>query len=298
MNYQQIWKGGLLASGIFLSCLPTAQASNSWQWKSDIQGLSGNYSGSSTRSSIRGEGVMIRGDYLDEGGFSLGVNATQLTFKNGTVLNQKGVYGRIDKRFYFDALPGALSLRLDGHALSNNDKTGSTNTVNVIAPQVSFLNYGKNFYMDLGLAYSTYPRALKVLQLTPTVGLGFNQAADWLQLRGYWVKPSNAALAQNTTQTLGLESKWTHWLAPSTWLPRSMTVGTWLGQRIYAVDGDAAAVYNLADVQQGSLSLTGEWSILQGVSAVVSVGNERYRNQLIRENYNNQYVYLDVKGAW
>ncbi|MDQ6990688.1 MAG: hypothetical protein Q9M11_03050, partial [Mariprofundaceae bacterium] len=57
-------------------------------------------------------------------------------------------------------------------------------------PQLSFLNYRKSFYADLGYAYSSYPKGLSVSQLTPTVGLGFNQAADWLQMRVYWVKPS------------------------------------------------------------------------------------------------------------
>jgi len=298
MIYQQLMKITLGVSSLFLLLYNNAYATDTWQFQTHIQGSYGNYVGSSTRKNISSEGVLLHGNYLDDGGFSLGLSSTQLQFKGRTVLNQQGVYASVDKHVYMDALPGVLTLRLDGHHLSNNDATGNSNRVNVLAPQVSFLNYGKNFYADLGLAYSKYPKSLNVIQLTPTLGFGFNQAADWLQLRGYWVKPSNAALAQHISQTTALETTWKHWFEPSFWLPHSISMGALLGQRIYAVDNDAAAVYNLADVQQGSLSLSGEWEISQAMAVILAAGDERYRNKLLLENYDSRYIYLDVKGAW
>lgn len=281
-----------------LGMIPLAQASGDWKIQADAQGMYAQYSGSSTRKNISSEGVLLRADYLDSGGFTLGTTATQLQFK-ATTLTQQGVYASANKHLYLDALPGVLTLRMDGHYISNNDVTGSSNRVKVYAPQVSFLNYRKSFYADLGYAYSSYPKGLSVSQLTPTLGLGFNQAADWLQMRVYWVKPSNAAQAQNISSTTALESKWTHWFAPSNaWIPQKMDVGALFGQRIYAVDGDAAAVYNIADVQQGSISLASQWRISESAHLMLAAGNERYRNKFISETYDSRYIYLDVKGAW
>jgi len=273
--------------------------SGDWQVKADTQGSYGKYSGSIKRKSLVSAGAIISADYLEKGGFSLGGNYTKLTFNAGSTLNQQSVYGSIHYNVYLDALPGPLTLRLDGHGINNNDATGNTDNVKVIAPQLSFLNYSKTFYIDLGYARSSYKNNLTVDQWTPTLGMGFNDGADWLQLRGYFIKPSNKLRAQNVSRTSAADIKWTHWLAPDAWLGlEKVQLAGLFGDRIYAVDGDAAAVYNLADVQKGSLSLALQWKLSQSLHLMLAGGNERYLDKTINDSYNNRYAYIDLSTQW
>jgi len=270
-----------------------------WQVKSDVQGSYGKYSGSIKRKSLLSAGAIISADYLEKGGFSLGGNYTKLTFNAGSNLNQQSVYGSIHYNVYLDALPGPLTLRLDGHGINNNDTTGNTDNVKVIAPQISFLNYSKTFYIDLGYARSSYKNNLTVDQWTPTLGMGFNDGADWLQVRGYFIKPSNKLRAQNVSRTSAADVKLTHWLAPDAWLGlEKVQLAGLFGDRIYAVDGDAAAVYNLADVQKGSVSLALQWKLSQSLHLMLAAGNERYLDNTINDSYNNRYAYINLSTQW
>ncbi len=273
--------------------------SGDWQVKSDTQGSYGKYSGSIKRKSLVNVGVIISADYLEKGGFSLGGNYTKLTFNAGSTLNQQSIYGSLRYNIYLDAFPGPLTLRVDGHGINNNDATGNTDNVKVIAPQISFLNYSKTFYIDLGYARSSYKNNLKVDQWTPTLGVGFNEGADWLQVRGYFIKPSNKLRAQNVSRTAAVDVKWTHWLAPDAWLGlEQVQLAGLFGERIYAVDGDAAAVYNLADVQKGSLSFALQWKLSQSLHLMLVGGNERYLDKTINDSYNNRYAYIDFSTQW
>ncbi len=273
--------------------------SGDWQVKADTQGSYGKYSGSIKRKSLLSVGAIVSADYLEQGGFSLGGNYTKLTFNAGSTLNQQSVYGSIHYNVYLDALSGPLTLRVDGHGINNNDATGNTDNVNVIAPQISFLNYSKTFYIDLGYARSSYKNNLTVDQWTPTLGMGFNDGADWLQVRGYFIKPSNKLRAQNVSRTSAADVKWMHWLAPDAWLGlEKVQLAGLFGDRIYAVDGDAAAVYNLADVQKGSLSLALQWRLSQSLHLMLAGGNEQYLDKTINDSYNNRYAYIDLSTQW
>ncbi|MDQ6954834.1 MAG: hypothetical protein Q9M20_05265 [Mariprofundaceae bacterium] len=274
-------------------------AEGDWQLNSNVQALYGNYNGSINRDSIINAGAMISADYLETSGFSLGANYTKLKFNVGSTLNQQAVYGSIHYNAYFDALPGPLTLRLDGHGINNNDTTGNTDNVSVIASQISFLNYAKTFYADFGYARSNYQNNLYVDQFTPTLGFGLNDGSDWLQARGYFIKPSNRLRAQNKSNTSAIELKWTHWLAPDVWLGlEQIQLSGLAGERIYAVDGDAAAVYNLADIQQGSANLSLQWRLSKFMHVMLLAGNERYLDNTIGDTYDSRMIYINLSGQW
>lgn len=273
--------------------------SGDWQVKADTQALYGTYSSSIKRKSVSSTGLIVSADYLEKGGFSLGGNYTKLKFNGGSIINQQAVYGNVRYNVYLDALPGPLTLRLDGHAINNNDTTGNTDNVTVVAPQISFLNYDKTFYIDLGYARSSYKNDLHVQQWTPTLGFGFNEGTDWVQVRGYFINPSNALRAQNKSKTSAVDMKWTHWLNPETSLGlEKVQISGLVGERIYAVDGDAAAVYNLADVQRGSVSLALQWRLSQAFHLMLAAGNERYLDNTINDSYNNRFAYIDLTTQW
>ncbi len=279
----------------------TAMAEESdWTLKTDIQAIYGSYSGSLSRKSLTGGGLILNADYLDLGGFSLGANYAQLAFRNVTNdIKQQSYYGSLHYNAYLDAIPGPLTLRLDGHGINNNDASGNTDNVRVIAPQISFLNYDKSFYADLGYAYSTYQNNLKVHQFTPTLGFGFNALADWIRIRGYFIDPSNALRAQNKNSTTAVEAKWTHWFDPGSWHKLdNMQIAGLVGERIYAVDNDAAAVYNLTDIQRGSVSVALQWKLTEQLSLMLVGGNERYLNNTVSDAYSNRYGYLNLSTQW
>jgi hypothetical protein len=297
---QRIYRGIATAALGGLALLSAASAAaGDWTVSADAQAIYGSYSGSPQRSSIAGGGLILRADYLDKGGFSLAANQTRLAFRQGNNISQQSYYANTRYRLYFDALPGALTVRLDGHLINNDDRTGNTDGVRVIAPQLSFLNYAKTFYADFGYARSSYRNNLHLDQFTPTLGFGFSQGANWLQLRGYLIRASNSVRAQGKSGTTAVDVKWSHWFAPGAWHGvDKLQLGALFGERIYAVENDAAAVYNLADVQRGTVSLALQWRLGESMRLMLMGGNERYLNSTTGNSYNNRFAYVDISGSW
>jgi len=286
-----------ISAMIFIPSL--SSAGENWSVKTDIQGLYSNYSGSQQRKSLSNSGVIISADYLDKGGFSIAANYSKLALNTGNNITQQGYFANARYNLYFDALPGPLTVQINGHFINNNDVSRNTDNVNVIAPQVSFLNYAKTFYLDVGYARSTYQNNLTVDQFTPTLGFAFNQKNDWFQMRGFFIKPSNPLRAQNKNSTSAADIKWSHWFAPGAWHRiEKMQLGALVGERIYAVDNDAAAVYNLSDIQRGSVSLALQWRLSESTKLMLMGGNERYLNNVINDSYNNRFAYIDLSKTW
>lgn len=195
-------------------------------------------------------------------------------------------------------IPGKVTLRMDLHKISNNDVTRDSDSGKIIAPQVSFLSFDKQLYLDMGYADSGYARGLKVKQLTPTVGFAFNQQSDWLQLRGYFIRSSERTRTQGEKNTKALEAKLIHYCIDCLVNLDEVTASVLFGQRVFAVDGDSGSVYNLADIQRGAISLGGTWKLSGGWSAQLFGGVGRYENKTIDDKYDNRYVYLGVSKEW
>jgi hypothetical protein len=112
---------------------------------------------------------------------------------------------------------------------------------------------------------------------------------------------SNPLLAQNKKSTAAAEVKWSHWFAPGNVLAlHKMQVGLLAGERVFAVDGDAAAVYNLADVQRGSATLGLTWKTSDNSHIMLLGGQERYlySNGTIANNYISRFGYVDASVQW
>jgi len=291
----------MIKAVLILTCwsLEVCAGDGDWSLKTDLQGLYGNYASSVERDSMYSAGAVLSADYLDRGGFSLGGGVSGVRFKVFPDIRQQSVFGSLRYKIYLDALPGPLTIRIDGHAIYNNDVTGNTDNVTVIAPQISFLNYDRTLYLDAGYTHSGYQNSLSVNQYTATAGFGFNANADWLQVRGYYIDPSNPLRAQGRNSTTAAELKWQHWFAPDNWLALdSIRIGGLVGERIYAVDGDAAVVYNLADIQRGGISLGLEWKLAEAIRFLIIGGQEYYLNNTIQDRYNSSYIYADFSMQW
>ncbi len=287
--------GLIAASGSF-----SAMAQSDWEWKLDAQGSYGSYSGSTLRDDVSSVGAIVSGEYLDSGGITLGYTYTTVGLKApASDIDQSNIF--LSGRLHFtpDQVPGRISLRMDVHFVDNNDPTGNTDEVTVVAPQVSYLSFDKNLYLDLGYARSVYQNSLSLNQWTPTIGFAMNDGSDWLQARLYYIESSNAARSQGKSNTSAIEAKYTHYFGPNGIAGLdNLQLGALLGERMFAVDGDAGAIYNLADIQKGALTVGGQWKLDESSRILLVGGYEKYTNNTIADDYNSTFVYLNYSAQF
>ena len=289
------------------TALRAAGTEDPWYYSASAQGVFGDYSGSEQRQGIQSYAAFLKADYLEQGGLTAGYTRTLVSFKSNAQddIAQNEFYLSGHYSLNPDALPGRLSLRLDGHYINNDDETGATDDVSIVGPMVSFLNYAKTFYLDLGYSRSSYgdssvtSKSLDVDQWTPTLGFAFNNSFDWLQARVYYIDPSNDERALGKQDTTALELKWTHWFSPDAPLGiDDVMLGGLVGKRIFAVDPDTATVYNVVDVQKGGLNLTGGWELGENTRLAAGAGWESYENPPLDDDYDSFFLYLNLAREW
>lgn len=277
-----------------------AMAVSDWTSTAGVQAVYGSYGGSVQRDKIAGYGIVITSDYLESGGFTLGLNRTDIKMKSGVRdIGQNALFASGRMHFTPDGIAGRITARMDLHVINNNDRSGDTDEVTAYAPQLSFLAYDKSYAFDLGYAHSRYLNDLRVDQWTPAFGFAMNNGADWLQLRGWFIDPSNAARAQGKNSTAALEAKFTHWFGPAKPLGLdNLRASLMVGERVYAVDGDAGVVFNLADIQRGGASLGAEWKFGGNTSLLAVFSRDRMRNATLADDYNLTSGYLWLAVPW
>ncbi|MBF0186913.1 MAG: hypothetical protein HQL50_03205 [Magnetococcales bacterium] len=277
------------------------RADDLWTINGSVSGVIGDYDDSNTRGSFYGSGLKMSFDYLDRGGFTLGYNYTHVDFKDGQGrdLDQAAYYasGRLQARP--DGARGTVIFRMDTHLVDNDDITGTSDGAYAVAPIIGFYNYDKSLYLDLGLTRSFYMNDFRLMQLTPTVGFGFNEGSDWLQLRGFLIDSNNRSRSQGEEFTAALDIKYSHWFAPGNLLKiDQVSLGGLVGDRIHAVDPDAASMTNLSDVQTGSASISGSWRLGDVTNLTVLGGGDFYENVPAKDSYRSTYFFLNLSREW
>jgi len=302
--YRHLYRYALLSAGLCLAAIlgaALARAADEWTTTLGAQGVIGRYTSAQQRDALSGYGLALSADYLEQGGFSLGLNHTTINSKASAAgIRQNALFASGRLHLTPDAMPGRFTLRLDMHAIDNNDATRNTDSVFALAPQVAYLSFDKRRYYDLGYAHSTYQNSLLVNQFTPTVGFGLNEGADWLQLRGWFITPSNTSRAQGKNATRALEAKWTHWTGTNLAGIDNIKASIVAGERIYAVEGDAGNVANLSDIHRGGASLGAEWKLGKTSTLLALVGRDRFRNADLApaNDYTLNYAYLWFSSQW
>ncbi len=194
----------------------------------------------------------------------------------------------------------------------------------VFNPAVAFLNYAKTLYLDLGFAYSTHksndsannninithPKKniivggsstddLTVTQWTPTIGFGFNHVVDWLQFRSYLINYSSSNRVDFKDSTTALEMKWIHWFSSDPFLGlESASFILLTGERIYAVDSDSYSLYNFADMQKSSFSVSAKWKLDDQLNLIIQAGHENNEDIVENNNYSSSYLYGQLSKSW
>lgn len=250
---------------------------------------------------------MFGARYQNQSGMMAGATHTDLKFKHGIpTLRQNAFYLSANARFTPEDLPGNLTLRGDIHRVNNSDSTNETNQVIAFAPQLSYLNREKTGYIDLGYTHTRYGKSnvgnppLNVRQLTPTAGFSLNQDEDWMQFRIYDIRFASSVRTRNLSGTDAIEAKWIHYPKPGGWKPEQVQASALLGKRLYAVDGDAAVVFNIPDLQKGSLSAMAQWRVTPSLLWLLSGGYSRYETLTGGTStvYSATSIYTGMNSQW
>ncbi|THB65661.1 MAG: hypothetical protein D6B27_08085 [Gammaproteobacteria bacterium] len=278
----------------------TAFAESSWNNSITAQSLFGEYSGSVKRDSIVSGGVIFSGDYLDSGGITIGINHSNVKFNLGYGdISQNSLYLSGRYNIFSDSISGKVILRSDLHYIDNDDPTQDTDQVKAFAPQATYVPYSGAYAINFGFAYSSFQNNLSVYQYTPGFGFGFNDKKDWLSVGAYLIYPDNTLRSQGRLTTRAIELNLTHWLTGERILPISfLTANVMLGERIYAVDNNAGAVYNLANVQKSSFSVGSSWDLGNSYSMMTIIGQENFEDVDISNSYSNRYLYFNLSKSW
>ncbi len=293
----------MLVLSNFISSVVNAQ--DSWFARVDLQTFTSQFSDAATsRDSLGNAGMFLRADYLERGGFTIGFNRTALDLDDGSSVDQDNIFlsGRV--ALTPDGIDGRITLRADGYNISN-DAIDEADSVAAGTAQVSYLNFSETFYVDLGFTRSEYRGGqalagrLDIDQFTPTIGFALNQQSDWVQVRGYFIDVSNASGANLPDSTSAFELKWTHWLRPNGFLNlNNLRFSVLGGERQFGVDHDAATIFNLAELQTGTLSVGGEWVFGEQNRLMLLVGVEEYESRQGSDPYRGPFLYLNFAHEW
>jgi hypothetical protein len=321
----------LILSAIFWTA--DVNAEDSWYIKTDFQFLYTAYQDSTLKEGLIGGGPIINISYLEQASITLSYSVTKVSFKNPAIIEnynttdssgnaitlqnyelgqedieQNSIFLSTSYNIYTDKL-GKFITRFDFHSINNDDASGSSDGVIVYAPQLSFLPYSGKYYIDLGLAHSTYPYSgsstynsdLTLTQLTPTLGYEFN-ADNWIQIRAYLISSSDNARSQGKSDFASIEPKWTHWYGKNILGIDNSQLSALIGERLFAVDPDAGAVYNTPDMQTGSISLGMQWKLNESNTLQFNTGLDRYHaknnNVSIDEDFTGVFLYFDLSKSW
>jgi len=286
------------------------------------------YNGSDTHNNTVNIGIYLNSEYLDSDKLTIGYYNTNTSLKNNALLSENILHLSGQHDIFLDIMPGKLTLRLDtyfgqsileyntanppgsmsGGGMGNSGKlTGGSATIKETAdissfqPQLSYSNFAKTFYADIGYAYSEYKgtSSTEVKQLTPTVAFGWNDSYDWLQLRAYQINIDDTASAYNKNKLESLEVKYTHWIKDSVLNNiEYLRLSTLIGDRMLAVDPDARIIYSSADMQTGSIEASVEWKISKTDKILTLVNYSLYTNQVSLDDYNSVLLYINYQNKW
>ena len=176
----------------------------------------------------------------------------------------------------------------------------------VLAPRLSVGGEGAGRFLDVDYTAAHYAlpapgvASYRLRQFAPSVGFALTGRQDWLTLRFYDVRTPDAARALTAPlRTRALEAKWVRHLDGAAGGPDQVQVSTLMGNRIHAVDPDGAALFSLADIQTGGLSVGASWAVSPHVKWMVNGGYDRFeQGGPGGPEYGSTYVFTGVKGRW
>lgn len=242
--------------------------------------MTGHYTDSLTMNNQHGTGFRLTGIHNAQWGITAGLQSTRIGMTPITQTSTQDqdnwlLSGHV--HIPSTAWPGRWTMQIDAHRLYNDTKTGDSNGVRVIAPQLSWLSSSQPFKLELGYASSHYKDSADAHQLSPSVGFGLNENQNWFQMRAYFINNLDPSRALGHSHTRGTDFKLTQFLhSSSSWTPSSVTIGIERGKKFHAVDMLTQTVYNLPMVNEGGVNIAATWKLTPSSHLSIQASKNRY----------------------
>jgi len=304
-----------------------AYAEELWQFDHIFQTNIQTYNGTDDRKNANNIGYMIAANYLDSGRLSFGIDHTSVNLGNNAEVNEELFFLSGEYYLYPDSLPGKLTLRFDayfgkdslkyslsspppstpgpgpgfGKIITNRAATDTVTEsidINSYYLRSAFINYKKTYYTDIGYAYSKYSATSGTIvhQITPSVGMGWNNSYDWLLWRAYIIKLDEDSPAYGKEKFESLEVKYSHWLPdePETRI-ELVELTLMSGERVLAVDPYTTTIYSITDMQKTSMSGAIQWRLSKNTKSMAVMQYDQYRNITLSDNYESFLFYINLQ---
>ncbi len=293
----------LFLSGILLQ---DVNAGERWYVDAKANTDAGQYSGSKLRDNFYSGGALLNVDYIDIYSFAFAYNHLKINFKDADTgaydVTQDVFSGRFQYNFYNDPLGGKVTAQLVMHGITNSAPATLSDDIVIFAPKISYTSYAKDLSVGFEYTRSDYAskRNLVVQQYVPSIGFGFNNNSDWLQLNAYLIQSSNKLLSQGEDSLVSARVKWQHWFEPSTIFGvNNFFIDALAGERVFAVDNESFYIYNLEGIQQESVLLGLGWRPDEEFYVNVVAGVEKFTDNKTTDNeYYKQYLYISLSKHW
>lgn len=292
----------LLLSGILVTGV---SADERWYVDATVNGSSGKYSDAELRDNFYSGSAWLNVDYIDIYSFAIAYNRLNINSKDAVPgafdVTQDAVAGRFQYYFYNDTLGGKITAQLVAYQISNDAPSTQAGGPQIISPKFVYTNYAKDLNLGFEYVWSSYSdnSDLIVEQFAPSIGIGFNKNSNWVQLTAYLIQSDNKILSQGEESLTSADIKWTHWFSPNAFLGLdNLFIDVLAGERIFAVDNETFTVYNLEDVQQGSVLLGLGWRVGEDFDVTAIAGVEKYKNKIIDNEYDREYLYISLTQHW
>ena len=252
------------------------------------------YDGSPQHDDFHAQWVYAKGENPRWGGYTAGFgHLTRNLLARAQDVHQADLYGEFHR--HLPAFGGRLTAGLYLHYADTDHQSGNSDGVFAVEPRIAWLSGDKRLYVDLGYAYSDYPKGFHVSQWTPTVGVNLGPAS--IRLRHYHIEPSNPALAFGRDDTDATELMLSYRFGPQGPLGINAVYLNLLGgERVYALDSELLYMMPLTSRQTDSYRLGASWRLGKELRLGVMAGSNRRHTQ--RFNFDMDFVGINLATTW
>jgi len=269
---------------------------DNWSGYSDIKAAMISYQGDTTRKSLTDYGINLQSKYLDKLDLLIGYSQLKLNAGQGNNVRQNQFFAGANWFQYADLINGRVGWHLKGYSLTSPSST----IVNVYTGGLSYLNYGKTFYLDTLFTQSLYKNTQGndnvVNQSNLAIEFSPGLKSSWLSLQLFMLDNEDDVLFDNTLYSANIE--WTQFFGRSGLpIPMKLIVGAQLGDQHYLVLHRLDSINNSPDVQQTSYWANATWQINDHSELGLSIVTSEYQTEQ-QENYSSIYSSILLKIKW
>lgn len=284
-----------------------ALAEDEWKLSNSLAVMVGQYENSLLMDKQHGISLHVSGNYLNEGGFRLGLQSTQINFNNiyeyssSSQQNQENYLASFYINKVSKKLPGYWTLNLDVHQ-AHNSSSNSFSNVKAIAPQIKWRSNSKKIELDFSYAHSKYDNLKPIHQVGAGINYALNNNRNFIGARIYQIRNIEPMLASNADTLTSSEINFTHVFGyRSIRLPYALSFNFERGRKIFNIDMTKQVIYNLPMMQTGAETISAKWKIDQQTDVIFLTSRARYLytpNGSIENNFILTTISAQLNTSW